>query len=43
MGYRDAGVNKSRVCTRIINSGLGEVNSMELFLYGGQSGGYDGD
>jgi len=36
-------VNKSRVHTRIINSGLGEVNSTELLLYGEQSWGYDGD
>ena len=43
MEYGDTRVNKSRVHTRIINSGLGEVNSMELLLYGGQSQGYNGD
>jgi len=35
--------NKSRVCTRIINSGSGGINSVELLLYGEPSWGYDGD
>ena len=35
--------NKSRVCTRIINSGLEEFNSMKLLLYGEQRWGYDGN
>ena len=43
MGYADMRVNKSRVHTRIINSGLEKVNSMKLLLYGGQSQGYKGD
>ena len=42
MGYGDMRVNKSRVHTRIINSELEEVNSVELLLYGGQSQGYYG-
>ena len=43
MGYGDARANKSRVHTRIINSGLGRNNSMGLLLYGELSRGYDGD
>ena len=43
MGYRDTRANKSRVHTRIINSGSEEVNSMELLLYGEQSRGYNGN
>jgi len=42
VGYGDTRVNKSRVCTRIINSGLEKVNSMKTLLYGEQSWGYDG-
>ena len=41
--YGDMRANKSRVHTGIINSGLREVNNVELLLYGGQSQGYDGD
>jgi len=29
MGYGDTRANKSRVCTRIINSGLEEVKNMK--------------
>src|SRR5882724_9558271 len=43
MGYGDMRANKLRMHTKIINSGSGEVNSMELLLYGEQSLGYDGD
>jgi len=43
MGYADMRVNKSRVHTRIINSGLEEVKSVKLLLYGEQSHGYIGN
>ena len=43
MGYRDVRVNKSRVHTRIINSGSEEVNRVKLLLYGEQSRFYGGN
>src|SRR5882724_10590522 len=43
MGYGDMRAKKSRVHTRIINSGSEEVNSMKQLLYGEQSRGCDGN
>jgi len=43
VGYGDTRGNKSRVHTRIINSGSGGINSVELLLYGELSQGYNGD
>ena len=43
MGYGDMRANKSRVHTRIINSGSEEVNRVKLLLYGEQSRCYGGN